>query len=188
MKRLTFISVLVLISLGSLKADEAKLDLCELKTKANGVLSAFKLAESRQAVQNFLVELQTALAIESQSLLEQETVKKWPVLKKLEADEEDSKHMQELGKLLNENDAKGKGFLYNLCGLSPKVAEIVGMMKSENQALIKDLFETLRLRVNEELPAVFEMVKNSNSELVNKISEAEPENFKGLSQMFGADL
>lgn len=180
----TFTFVLVLMSLSSSMQAASRIDLCDIKTKSSEVLSAFKSDSSREAMQKFLIALQTSLASESQSLLEKETLKNWSVLKKLETDKEDSKHMRDLSQLLNENDPQGKGFLFNVCGFAPEVEQVVAKMKAENQALVRDLFEVLRVRVNEELPGVYEMVKNSNSHLVEKMVKLEPDAFKKFNRMF----
>lgn len=187
MKSLVF--VLVLVSLSELRVRaEKNVDLCDIKEKAHKVLAAFKTESNQEDVQKFLMAFQKALAKQAEGLLEAETLKRWDTLKKLEADEEDSKLMRELGELLNGKDEYGRGYLYNLCGLTPEVEKVVNKMKSENQAMIRDLFDALKVKVNEYMPAVFETVKNGHSELVEKIVSVEPAGFKGLSRMLGSAL
>lgn len=185
MKLLVFVLV-VYIGMMSMMSVIASTDMCDLKVKINSVLSEFKSETSRELIQSLLVSLQNTLAAESQSLLEKETQLKWDVLKTLESDETERENMRELAKLLNNNEAKGEGegFLYNLCGLTPKVSQLLAKFKTNNQDLIKSLFKGLRERVSAELPAIYQIVKSMNLNVVEELIKSEPESFKAFSKLF----
>jgi hypothetical protein len=183
MKLLVFVLV-VYMGMMSMMSVVASTDMCDLKVKINSVLSEFKAETSRKLIQSLLVSLQNTLAAESQSLLEKETQLKWDVLKTLDSDETERENMRELAKLLNNNDAKGEGFLYNLCGLKPKVSQLLAKFKTNNQDLIKSLFKGLRERVSAELPAIYQIVKSMNLNVIEELIKSEPQSFKAFSKLF----